>query len=170
MGCVLGFAGVLIITLSSLDGLSGGVSLTGEGFMFLAAAASGSGAVISKFAAKGQSPMVVTGWQLTIGGAVLLLAGIVGGGYFQTVSPQAFCLLGYLIFLSAAAFTVWTWLLKRYPVGKVSVYNFLVPVFGSLMSGVVLGETVFTVRNMLSLLLVCAGIVLVNRKKEQKQG
>ena len=38
------------------------------------------------------------------------------------------------------------------------------------MSGVVLGETVFTVRNMLSLLLVCAGIVLVNRKKEQKQG
>lgn len=114
--------------------------------------------------------MVVTGWQLTIGGAVLLLAGIVGGGHFQTVSPQAFCLLGYLIFLSAAAFTVWTWLLKRYPVGKVSVYNFLVPVFGSLMSGVVLGETVFTVRNMLSLLLVCAGIVLVNRKKEQKQG
>ena len=170
MGCVLGFVGVLIITLSSLDGLSGGVSLTGEGFMFLAAAASGSGAVISKFAAKGQSPMVVTGWQLTIGGAVLLLAGIVGGGHFQTVSPQAFCLLGYLIFLSAAAFTVWTWLLKRYPVGKVSVYNFLVPVFGSLMSGIVLGETVFTVRNMLSLLLVCAGIVLVNRKKEQKQG
>lgn len=170
MGCVLGFVGVLIITLSSLDGLSGGVSLTGEGFMFLAAAASGSGAVISKFAAKGQSPMVVTGWQLTIGGAVLLLAGIVGGGHFQTVSPQAFCLLGYLVFLSAAAFTVWTWLLKRYPVGKVSVYNFLVPVFGSLMSGVVLGETVFTVRNMLSLLLVCAGIVLVNRKKEQKQG
>ena len=50
------------------------------------------------------------------------------------------------------------------------MYNFLVPVFGSLMSGVVLGETVFTVRNVLSLLLVCAGIVLVNRKKEQKQG
>ena len=45
MGCVLGFVGVLIITLSSLDGLSGGVSLTGEGFMFLAAAASGSGAL-----------------------------------------------------------------------------------------------------------------------------
>ena len=56
---------------------------------------------------------------------------------------------------------------QSYPVGKVSVYNFLVPVFGSLMSGVVLGETVFTMRNILSLLLVCVGIVLVNRKKEQ---
>lgn len=124
MGCVLGFVGVLIITLSSLDGLSGGVSLTGEGFMFLAAAASGSGAVISKFAAKGQSPMVVTGWQLTIGGAVLLLAGIVGGGHFQTVSPQAFCLLGYLFFSLPRHLPFGRCCSSAIRSGKVSVYNF----------------------------------------------
>ncbi|HIV68084.1 MAG TPA: DMT family transporter [Candidatus Butyricicoccus stercorigallinarum] len=168
MGCAVGFAGVLLITLSSVDALGGGFSLTGEGFMLLSTAASGAGAVISKFVAKGESPMMITGWQLLFGGAVLLLMGTLGGGHFDRVTPGAIALLGYLIFLSAAAFSIWTWLLKKFPVGKVTVYNFLVPVFGTLMSGVILNETVFTARNMLSLLLVCTGIVLVNRSKEPK--
>ncbi|MDO4287262.1 MAG: DMT family transporter [Eubacteriales bacterium] len=170
VGCLIGFVGVLLITISSADSLGGGFAWNGEGFMLLSTIAAGTGAVISKFVAKGQSPMMVTGWQLTAGGAVLLIAGIIGGGRFNTVSLQAFALLGYLIFLSAAAFSLWTALLKKYQVGKVTVYNFLVPVFGSLMSGVVLHETVFTVRNMLSLMLVCAGIILVNWTKEGKKG
>lgn len=163
LGCVIGFAGVVMISMSSVDALGGGFSLTGEGFMLISSAAAAGGAIISKVVAKGESPMMVTGWQLFFGGAVLLLAGTLGGGRFVSTSPQAFALLGYLIFLSAAAFSIWTWLLKKHPVGKVTVYNFLVPVFGSLMSGVVLHETVFTARNMVSLILVCAGIVLVNR-------
>lgn len=166
IGCLIGFAGVLMITISSADSLRGGFVWNGEGFMLLSTIASGGGAVISKFVAKGQSPMMVTGWQLTLGGAVLLIAGIVGGGHFNSITPQAIALLAYLIFLSAAAFTIWTALLKQYPVGRVTVYNFLVPVFGSLMSGVVLHETVFTVRNILSLVLVCSGIILVNLTKE----
>ena len=167
MGCLVGFIGVVMISLSSVDALGGGFALTGEGFMMLSTVASGAGTVISKFVAKGQSPMMITGWQLSIGGGVLLLMGIIGGGHFETMSLEAFALLGYLIFLSSAAFSVWTWLLKRHEVGKVAVYNFLVPVFGSLMSGILLHETVFTVRNMLALLLVCSGIVLVNRTKSK---
>lgn len=168
IGCLVGFTGVVMISLGSMDSLGGGFALNGEGFMLLSTVASGAGAVISKFVAKGASPMMITGWQLFVGGAVLLLAGIAGGGHFSQLSVGGFALLGYLIFLSAAAFSIWTWLLKKYPVGKVTVYNFLVPVFGSLMSGVVLHETVFTVRNMLSLALVCVGIVLVNRVKTER--
>lgn len=164
-GCLIGFAGVVMISMSSPDALSGGFSLTGEGFMLLSTVASGGGAVISKFVAKGQSPMMVTGWQLFFGGAVLLLTGVFGGGHFTTISFKGLALLSYMIFLSAAAFSIWTWLLKKFPVGKVTVYNFLVPVFGSLMSGMILHETVFTVRNIISLILVCVGIVLVNRVK-----
>ena len=73
-------------------------------------------------------------------------------------------LLGYLALLSATAFTVWTMLLKYHPVGKVTVYMFLIPVFGSLLSAIVLQESVFTIRNLCALLLVCAGIATVNRK------
>ncbi|MCI6832379.1 MAG: DMT family transporter, partial [Clostridiales bacterium] len=156
------FEGVILISMGSGDLFSGGFALNGEGFMILSAAAAAAGAVISKVVARGAEPMIITGWLLFFGGAILLIAGAAGGGHFEQTPPQAFALLGYMIFLSATAFTIWTMLLKRHPVGKVTVYNFLVPVFGSLMSGLVLGEQVFTVRNMISLLFVCAGIVLVN--------
>lgn len=166
-GCLIGFAGVLLISLSSVSDLGGGFTATGEGFMLLSSAAAAVGAIISKVVAKGESSAMITGWQLFFGGAILLLAGVLGGGHFSATPPQAFVLLGYMILLSSAAFTIWTWLLARHPVGKVTVYNFLVPVFGSLMSGIVLHETVLSVRNLLSLVLVCAGIVLVNRTKPE---
>jgi drug/metabolite transporter (DMT)-like permease len=164
IGCILGFEGVILISMGSGDLFTGGFLWNGEGFMILSAAAAAVGAVISKLVTRGAEPMVVTGWQLFFGGAVLLIAGTAGGGHFESVSPHAFALLGYMIFLSATAFTVWTILLKKHPVGKVTVYNFLVPIFGSLLSGLVLGEKVFTGRNMISLLFVCAGIILVNLK------
>lgn len=163
VGCLVGFIGVVLIsTGSSGELLEGGFAVNGEGFMLLSAAAAAAGAVISKVVARDGEPMIITGWQLTFGGALLLVMGIAGGGHFEQTPPQGIALLGYMIFLSAAAFTIWTILLKKYPVGRVTVYNFLVPVFGSLMSGMILGETVFTGRNVLSLLFVCAGIILVN--------
>ena len=113
--------------------------------------------------------MIITGWQLVVGGVILLLVGRIGGGHFSQVSPKGIALLGYLIFLSAAAFTIWTILLKNFPVGKVTVYNFLTPIFGTLLSGLFLGESVFQVRNIVSLLFVCIGIVLVNFVKLPKE-
>ena len=55
---------------------------------------------------------------------------------------------------SAAAFSIWTWLLKKFPVGKVTVYNFLVPVFGTALSGIFLHEDVLTVRNLITVIKV----------------
>ncbi len=164
LGCLMGFEGVVLISMGSGELFSGGVALNGEGFMVISAAAAAAGAVISKMVARarGAEPMIITGWQLCFGGAILLLVGRLGGGHFSHTSARAFLLLGYLVFLSAAAFTIWTILLKNFPVGKVTVYNFLTPIFGTLMSGLILGEPVFQARNMISLFFVCAGIILVN--------
>lgn len=164
MGCALGFAGVLVILSGA--GLGGqGVKFTGEGFMLISALGQGLGAGISRKITLGRDPMVITGWQLTFGGLVLLALGLAGGGAARVaVTAGGLVLLGYLALLSATAFTVWTMLLKYHPVGKVTVYMFLIPVFGSLLSAIVLHESVFTIRNLCALLLVCAGIVMVNRK------
>lgn len=172
LGCILGFEGVVIISMGSSDLFGTGFAFNGEGFMIISAAAAAVGAVISKKIASGTDPMIITGWQLTFGGAVLLICGAASGGHFSQITPQSIMLLAYLIFLSATAFTIWTMLLKKFPVGRVTIYNFLVPIFGSLMSGIVLGETVLTARNLYSLLLVSMGILLVNfvpAKKKRRQ-
>ena len=74
------------------------------------------------------------------------------------------CVPGFagVLVLSAAAFTTWTALLGRFPVGRVSLFGFLIPVFGAVFSALVLGENIMTVRNLLSLLLVSGGIALAN--------
>lgn len=163
-GCLCGFAGVLVIL--SGGGLGGqGVKFTGEGFMLLSAIGQGLGAGVSRKITPGRDPMAITGWQLALGGSVLLVLGLLGGGAGRiTVTAEGVLLLGYLAALSAVAFTVWTMLLKHHPVGKVTVYMFLVPVFGSLLSAIILQENVFTIRNFCALLLVCTGIMTVNRK------
>ena len=91
------------------------------------------------------------------------------GGRVQVYSLKAACLLLYLAALSAAAFSIWTLLLKYNPVGKVAVYGFTIPIFGVLLSGILLGETIFSVKYLAALLFVSGGVILVNRNDAGKQ-
>ncbi|MEE1105126.1 MAG: EamA family transporter, partial [Ruminococcus sp.] len=74
-----------------------------------------------------------------------------------------------LAFVSAAAFTVWTALLRIHPASKISVFNLLVPIFGTVLSGLLLGENILKIETLLSLLLIAAGILLVNFSKGGKK-
>ena len=60
-----------------------------------------------------------------------------------------------------ASFLAWMWLLGRYPATRMSAFVFLTPVFALLFGTVWLHEVVGP-RLLLALLLVAAGIVLVN--------
>lgn len=164
LGCIVGFLGVVLINLGQGE-FTGGFALDGEGFVILASVAFGVGSVLSKRAADRWDSMMVTGYQLLFGGVLLALTGIIGGGHLRAVSFAAVALFLYLAALSAVAFTVWTYLLKYNSVGKILIYNFLVPIFGALLSGVFLGENILDWRIGAALLLVCAGIFVVNRPK-----
>ena len=159
VGCCIGFAGVMTVNGGSL---AGSMTLLGEGFILIAAASFGLGSTWSKTVSANCSPTMVTGYQMLIGGAVLCVIGPIAGGRLTRITPGALLLLLYLSFLSAAAFSLWTMLLKYNDVGKVTVYNFLVPVFGTALSGIFLHEDVLTARNLIALTLVCIGIIIVN--------
>ncbi len=80
-------------------------------------------------------------------------------------TPASATLMAYMVLLSALAFSIWSALLKHNPVGRVTIFNFLIPVFGVDLSAVFLGEDVFIWKNGLALLPVCAGIWLVTAEK-----
>lgn len=163
IGCLIGFAGVFLITFDG-GGLGGGFAWTGEGFIMLSTLSSALGSIISRTVSQGQDPVVITGYQLTGGGAVLILMGLLGQGHFGVVTTSGVLLLFYMAFLSAAAFTLWTMLLKYNPASKIAVYNFLIPIFGTAFSVMFLGESIFNVRSLFALLLACAGIYIVNKE------
>ena len=168
LGCCIGFAGVLLITFDG-TGLGGGFAWNGEGFIMLSTLSSALGSIISRKVTQGQDPVVVTGYQLTGGGLVLILMGVLGHGTFGAVTGKGLALLVYMAFLSAAAFTIWTMLLKYNPASRIAVYNFLIPIFGTTFSVLFLGESIFNVRSMLALVLACAGIYIVNKTAEPKR-
>jgi drug/metabolite transporter (DMT)-like permease len=162
-GCLLGFAGVVAVNLGG-KGLDFEFSLLGEGFVIVAAFVLAAASIWGKGISQTVDPMVMTGWQLTIGGTGLLAIGFVAGGHLGGFDVRSMALLAYMAGLSAAAFARWSLLIKHNPVGMLAVFNFLIPVFGVLLSAVFLQEPVLAWKNAVALALVCAGIWLVTRR------
>ena len=162
LGCLVGFAGVMAVNLrGGSQGLDAGFTLLGEGFIVIAAFVLSAASIYGKRLSQRIDAMVMTGYQLAIGGLALLLAGHACGGALHGMSLAPAVLLLYMAVLSAVAFALWAALLKYNRVGMVSVFNFLIPVFGALLSALFLGEQILAWRNAVALLLVCGGIWLV---------
>ncbi|OFV71648.1 DMT family transporter [Acetobacterium wieringae] len=163
IGCILGMVGVIIIQLKG-GRIDSSFSLLGDGFLFLVCIASALGAVMTRIYTQKSDSMILTAYQLMIGGVVLVMIGLLMGGSITQVTVPGLLLLGYLAALSAAAFTIWTILLKHNPVGVVAIYGFMIPVFGVILSGLFLGEAFLSLRILVSLACVSVGIWLVNRE------
>lgn len=164
-GVVVGFAGV-IAALIHFGTYTFTFSLKGDGALILSAFMLAAASIYGKHITARLDAMVTTGYQLALGGGLLAVAGYLAGGHLTTISWQGVALLTYMAALSAVAFTLWTTLLKYNPVGKVTVFNFLVPVFGTLLSGIILGESIWRLNYLLALVLVSLGIWLVNREEK----
>lgn len=165
IGCAVGFAGVILVNLGGSGGL--GFSLTGEGFIFLSALAGAISTCLIRIFSAGDDPVMLSGWQFVVGGLTLLAAGLAMGGSLHPSGPASIALLAYMAFLSACAYSLWSMLLQKNPISKVAIFGFTNPVFGVVLSAVLLGEAQFMnpVRYVVALVLVSAGIIIVNRPK-----
>ncbi|MEE1048037.1 MAG: DMT family transporter, partial [Clostridia bacterium] len=163
-GCIIGFSGVVIACIAN-EGISG-VSLGGEGLILIAGTFFVIGSMINKKASKLNSSYTVTAYNLLIGGFLLIIIGAIGNKEGITVTLPGVAALMYLIMVSSVGFTMWSMLLKTYPIGKLSVYNFIIPVSGTILSGLFLKENIFTWQYISALILVSAGIFVLNYSKE----
>ena len=149
-GCILGFAGVVLI---NLNGMNFQFSLAGEGAIYFSTIAYAFSSVFVKKFSQKFNPVMLSAYQFIIGGIVLMAAGGVMCGHITKVKPSGIGLWGIL--------------LKYYPGSRVTVFGFMNPVFGVLLSALLLGETdqASGILGLLSLLLVSVGIYVVNSGK-----
>ena len=165
-GCVIGFLGII---LCNLNGLKGGIHLSflGDGFIFLCTVASGFSSVLMKKYAASENPILLSGWQFLFGGLVMFAVGLLFGGKMEHITGSAVAILLYLSFVSAAAYSLWSLLLKYNPVSKVAVFGFLNPICGVCISTIFLKEKdAFHIFTIPALIFVCVGIYIVNHKKQ----
>ena len=162
LGCIVGFAGVVVISLAGSGGV--GFALAGEGAIVASAVSAALSTCFIRVFAEKHDPVLLSGWQFVVGGIMLMIVGATFGGRLTPEGPAAFALLGYLACLSAVAYTVWSLLLAHNDVARVAIFGFSNPIFGVILSALLLGETTAgnAVQVIIALVLVSAGILLVN--------
>lgn len=165
IACLLGFAGIVVV---NLEGLDFNMNFTGDCFVIFSCIAYGISSVLIKRYSAFEDPVVISGYQFFAGGIVMMIIGAVMGGNVVVDSGAAFAVLTYLAFLSAVAYSLWGVLLKYNPVSKVTIYSFTIPVFGVLLSNLMLTEqsNVEPLNLVLTLILICSGIIILNYKKD----
>jgi drug/metabolite transporter (DMT)-like permease len=170
IGCILGFMGIIII---NMNGLKSGLnfSLLGDGFILISTIANGFSSVLIKKYSSNENPVLLSGWQFLFGGLIMAIIGLACGGNIGNITVNSVTILLYLAFVSAAAYSLWAMLLKYNPVSKVSVFGFMNPVCGVVISSIVLKESgSIGIHALAALALVCLGIFIVNREKNKSIG
>ncbi len=168
---IAGFMGILgIVVINWRAGSFGGsVSFMGEGFLILSmTSAALSSGLIKKFA-QTDDPVTLSGWQFTVGGAVMALAGLVMGGKLNPQGTGAYMTLLYLGALSAIAYSLWAMLLKSVPISKIAVFMFLQPLFGVILGIILVHQKmeIPAIQYIAALALVCGSIVIINYRPKE---
>lgn len=161
VGCLIGFAGVVLINMNGLDF---SMTIKGEGAIMLSTLAYAFSSVYLKRFSSKHNPVMLSGYQFIIGGFILATMGLLMGGTLNKVSANGILVLLYLSFVSAVAYSLWGILLKYNPVSRVAVFGFMNPVFGVVLSALLLGEgaQAFGITGLIALALVSIGIYTVN--------
>lgn len=162
LGCILGFAGIMIVNYGA--DLSG-FSFRGEGMILLNCVCSAFGGILTRAVTKKVPAITATGYSLTLGGIMLIVVGLLTGGSFSRVTPVGLLLLLGLIAISMTGFILYNQLLCWNPISEIAIFNALIPVFGTLLSCLMLGEA-FGIRNLLGLACTSFGIFVLHWRKK----
>lgn len=168
IGLITGFAGIVFI--NSGQDFSLEFSWQGEGFMIFSGLASALGTILAKRISQEVHPFILTAWQMLLGSLLLIAAGLPGlRPHALNLTPTALILLVYSAFLSAAAFSLWYAILKYNKAGEISVYKFMTPVSGAILSALLIPNEQLTFNMLGALLLVALGIIVVNHQSKGRK-
>ena len=162
LGCSVGFSGILALNLGGAE--SGLFTWLGDGMIILNAICSAFSGLMTRGLSRRVDVFVGTGYSLTIGGMLLIIPGLAFGGMLPHVNMLGIVCLVLLIAISAIGFALYNKLLSCNPVGKVAIYNSLIPIVGAVTSCLCLGET-FHLKYVLAGGLAALGIYIINKGK-----
>lgn len=158
---IIGSIGLLIINLK--DAGSFHFKLTGEGFILIATTLNALASVLIRKYGRDQNSFLMTGTQFLLGATPLIIIGALTHTSLVNFDLKLFLMLSYGAFISATSFTIWTSVLQAHSASEFGVYKLFIPIFGTILSVLVLGEEL-TIYIILGLIFVLLGAVVLNKK------
>ncbi len=163
VGCMVGFCGILALNIGGAE--SGQFTWLGDGMIILNALCGALSNLMTRGLSRRINVFVGTGYSLTIGGLLLIIPGLLWGGTLPHINALGIVCLLLLIAISAIGFALYNKLLSCNPVGRVAIFNSLIPIVGAVTSCLCLGET-FHQKYVLAGGLAALGIYLINKRKD----
>jgi len=163
LGCVLGFAGIMTLNMGSKE--SGAFTLLGDGLIILNALCGAFAGLLTRGVNKRIDVFVGTGYSLAVGGTLLIIPSLLMGATLPHITLWGICILALLVGISTIGFTLYNKLLTCNPIGKVAIWNSLIPVVGALTSCLCLQETFYT-KYIWAAGLATLGIYIINKGKK----
>jgi probable blue pigment (indigoidine) exporter len=161
--CLLGAAGVAMLVLQPQAGLDTIGVLSGLG----GAVCMASGIVLTKWWGRpaGVSVLTFTGWQLTVGGLILLPITLAAEGLPSHISAANMAGFGYLAAIGAlVAYSLWFRGIERLPALAVSFLGFASPLAATVLGYLVLGQQLSALQAA-GAVAVTAAVVLAQPRK-----
>lgn len=145
-------------------------SLIGEGFLLMAGIVNALGVFLAKKITKDAQPISITAYQMFFGSTILLIFSFKKiETIFKYINVQVVILLLYSSILSAVAFSIWYSLLKKYKAAEITIFKFIIPISGSILSSIFLPDEHFTMIMIMGLILISGSIYLsVRQFKNEK--
>ena len=162
VGCALGFAGIMALNIGG--GAGGGFTFMGDGMIILNTFCAALAGLMTRGLGKRVDVFVGTGYSLALGGVMLVVPGLLMDGTLPNINAVGVVILMLLVCISALGFTLYNKLLTCNPVGKVAIFNSLIPVVGAVTSCMCLGEP-FYWKYVAAAALATAGIYIINKGK-----
>ncbi len=167
----MGMVGVVVLAWASKPWSPAGMrQVIGMGLLMVGVVSSAVSGILVARSRRAMNPMLLACLQMSFGGAVLLVIAIAIEGLPGEMPPLQFLVaLAWLAFVSATAFSIWFYWLKRVKVSELNMWKFLVPVFGVVISWVLLsGESPDLIT--VACMACVAGAVLMNQLAARKNG
>lgn len=141
-GLLLGFVGVVVMSLPSLTGPGHAAGMQALLWITLGAVGTAVGNVLLKTLAGRGDVLLITGLQLCVGAAALAVGAQLRGEAWEIAWTARFVtsVAGLAVFGTALMTVLWYYLLERSALNQLNTFTFLTPVFGLLLGGLFFDE------------------------------
>jgi drug/metabolite transporter (DMT)-like permease len=167
VGLLCGFAGVVVVNITMLTGETFAFALNGEGLIVLHCVLGALATVLVRKYGGGTDSVRLSGGQLAVGGLLLIAVGYAGDPRGLVFNMAAALLLVYMAALSAVAFTLWFVMLRYHKATVLEQYKFAIPLFGALLSMLLVPGEHVGPEMIAAAALVTVGVWIVNKEEKR---
>lgn len=164
LAAALGLGGILV-----LNAAPGGISFSlGDLLILLSSFCTVAANVISKRVFQKTDPVTATGVSQLFGGVALTVVGRIMGGRLTLAGAPLWILL-CICAASVVSYCLWYGIVKNGELSRLFIVKFAEPAFACVFGALLLGEELFSLRNLAAFLLIGLAVVLANscRKTEK---